>query len=71
MWDQKKKNFFDIHIREEDFQRIKVQLRALGLITTDERRTPGKETYWTLTPYGDNVMTQVAAVRSSRATQTT
>jgi hypothetical protein len=55
----------DLSVRDEDFQKIKIQLRALGLIAKDEQRQPSKgEAYWVLTPYGDAVMTKVAAVRS-------
>ena len=37
-----------------------VQLRALGLFVRDERQRSVRDTstYWTLTPYGDNVMTK-------------
>lgn len=44
--------------RDEEFQRVKLQLKALGLI-----QTVGAA--WTLTPYGDRMLTQVAAIRSS------
>jgi hypothetical protein len=52
------------YVRDEDFQKVKVQFRALGLIAKDERRP--RETYWILTPYGDQLMTQIAAARSIR-----
>lgn len=50
----------------EDFQTVKIQLRALGLITKSEKARSLKDhgTYWTLTPYGDEVMTRVRAIRS-------
>lgn len=53
-----------VEIWPRDFQMIKVQLRALGVIT----RVPGKhdssgQPYWTLTPYGDSLMTRVSAIR--------
>lgn len=52
-------------IKNEDFQTILVQLRALGLITKSEKNRSVKdtETYWTLTPYGDDVMTRLRAIR--------
>lgn len=52
-------------IQAEDFQTIKVQLRALGLITKSEKTRSVKDsgTYWTLTPYGDEVMTRLRAIR--------
>lgn len=54
-------------IKEEDFQTIKVQLRALGLIAKSERTRSVKDvaTYWTLTPYGDNTMTRLRAIKRS------
>lgn len=54
-------------VQDEDFQKIKVQFRALGLIreVRDPTAKHGTPLRWTLTPYGDRLMTQVAAVRSS------
>lgn len=53
------------YIGEDDFQTIKVQLRALGLIAKSEKARSVKDsgTYWTLTPYGDEIMTQLRAIR--------
>lgn len=44
---------------------IKVQLRALGLITKSAKPRSIKDTatYWTLTPYGDESLTRLSAVR--------
>ncbi len=55
------------YIRDEDFQQVKVQLRALGLIqeANGQSTNSGDSALWALTPYGDRVMTQVAAIRSS------
>ena len=52
-------------ILTDDFQTIKVQLRALGLITRSTRVRSVKDsgTYWTLTPYGDSVMTRLRAIQ--------
>jgi hypothetical protein len=52
-------------ISQDDFQTIKVQLRALGLIAKNDKARSVKDsgTYWTLTPYGDEVMTQLRAIR--------
>lgn len=49
----------------EDFQTIKVQLRALGLIAKSGKARSVKDvaTYWTLTPYGDEVMTRLRAIK--------
>lgn len=50
---------------DDDFQTIKIQLRALGLIakSSKARSVKDQETYWTLTPYGDEVMIRLRAVR--------
>lgn len=56
------RNFF---LNHDDFQTVKIQLRALGLITKSEKTRSVKDvdTYWTLTPYGDEVMTRLRAIR--------
>lgn len=64
--DLERMKVFHPDLRDEDFQRVKVQFRALGLITKDERKHLDNQTYWMLTPYGDTLMTQVAAIRSGR-----
>jgi hypothetical protein len=53
-------------IVDEDFQKVKLQLRALGLVRALKEKSleAGDRALWTLTPYGDRVMTQVAALRS-------
>ncbi len=58
-------------VGEKDFQTIKVQLRALGLITKSEKSRSVKdvETYWTLTPYGDEVMTWLCAIRRTETSE--
>lgn len=55
---------FSLH--QEDFQTVKIQLRALGLIAKNDRPRSVKNigTYWTLTPYGDEVMTTLRAIRT-------
>ena len=67
---QKSKQFKDLvlmnfRIDSNDFQTIKIQLRALGLITksTKGRSVKDTATYWTLTLYGDNVMTRLRAIQ--------
>ncbi len=54
----------EFSISDHDFQTIKVQLRALGLITKSQRPRSIKDThtYWTLTPYGDQVLTGLRAI---------
>ena len=53
------------NIEDEFYQTIKVQLRALGLInkSTKNRSVKDTGTYWTLTPYGDNVMNKLRAIK--------
>lgn len=55
----------DFSLNHEDFQTIKVQLRALGLIAKSEKTRSVKDvaTYWTITPYGDEVMTRLRAIK--------
>lgn len=49
----KLKNAQDFEISQESFNMIKVQFRALGLITSGEKKRSksDKQTYWKLTPY--------------------
>lgn len=63
----KLKNARNFAISQESFGLIKVQFRALGLITSGEKKrsTTDKQTYWKLTPYGDYVMTQLLAIKRS------
>lgn len=60
-------SFSTFRISQDDFQTVKVQLRALGLIARSEKTRSVKDagTYWTLTPYGDEVMTQLRAIRKN------
>jgi hypothetical protein len=57
--DKSLRQVFSAYMRDEEFQQVKLQLRALGLV-----RDVGAN--WALTPHGDRVMTQVAAIRSSK-----
>jgi predicted MarR family transcription regulator len=52
-------------LNQDDFQTVKIQLRALGLIIKSDKARSVKDvdTYWTLTPYGDEVMTRLRAIR--------
>lgn len=54
-----------VSIEDEDFGTIIVQLRALGLIRRSDRRhsVSDKGTYWTLSPYGDDHLTTLRAIR--------
>jgi len=52
-------------IMDTDFQTLKIQFRALGYISESlkKRSIHDKGTYWTLTPYGDTIMTRLRAIR--------
>lgn len=65
----KKKRVTAVRVHEEDFQTIKVQLRALKLIQKSEKQRSVKDTnsYWCLTRYGDQVMTNLRAIRKNVA----
>ncbi|GAB4035031.1 hypothetical protein [Spirosoma jeollabukense] len=54
-----------VSIVDTYFQTIKIQLRALGLIiqSVKKRSIHSKDSYWTLTPYGDTVMTRLRAIK--------
>lgn len=59
------KRISNIRLSIESFQTIKIQLRALGLITksTKKRSIKDTSTYWKVTPYGDNVMVKLRALK--------
>ncbi|MFR1052417.1 MAG: DUF4062 domain-containing protein [Lachnospirales bacterium] len=65
--EKKYSRFYDFSIENEEFQNIKIQYKALGLITKSVRNRSVKDTlnYWTLTEYGDYIMTQLIAIRKS------
>lgn len=62
-------NLLEFKVKRDDFQTVKVQLRALGLITksTKNRSVKDTATYWTLTAYGDNQLTRLRAIRRPEA----
>ncbi len=55
----------EFSIKDTDYQTIKIQLRALNLMTESIRKRGVRDTttYWTLTPYGDTVMTRLRAIK--------
>jgi hypothetical protein len=59
----------EIEIKDDNFQTIKVQLLALGLIVKSQRprSVTNTRTYWALKPYGDAVMTRLRAIPTSSA----
>ncbi|WP_236210376.1 DUF4062 domain-containing protein [Metapseudomonas otitidis] len=65
-------NLQSFKVSPDDYLTIKVQLRALGLITQSSKNRSVKDTgtYWTLTPYGDTVMTRLRAIQRTPVTVT-
>ena len=59
------KKIYSFSILDRDFQTIKVQFRALGLIAKSEkqRSVKDREIYWSLTPRGDLMLTQLRAIK--------
>lgn len=57
--------FFNIEVIDKDYQTIIVQFRALGLINKSVKTRSIKDsgTYWSLTAYGDEVMTRLRAIK--------
>jgi hypothetical protein len=53
------------NINSRDFETILLQLRALGLIAMSDRKRSVNDTgtYWTLTPYGDDQLVGLRALR--------
>ena len=67
--DKRGMQVFHPYMRDVDFQKVKLQLRALGLIRElrDKSSDAGNSTVWTLTPFGDRTLRQVTAIRSAKA----
>lgn len=63
--DLKGKILENFEINESDFQTILIQFRALGLIlkSNRQRSVRDKGTYWSLTPYGNEIITNLRAIR--------
>lgn len=53
------------NIVETYFHTLIIQFKALGLIVQSKKNKSVKdtETYWSLTPYGDTIMTQLRAIK--------
>jgi hypothetical protein len=54
---------YRLTLLSEPFDQVKIQLRALGLVTKSDRNrgVNDRNTYWTLTPYGDTYLMQLLA----------
>jgi hypothetical protein len=64
--DIKLRERYHLEVESGDFHNGVVQLRALGLITPSAERRSVKDrgiAYWSLTPYGDNYMNRLVAIR--------
>ena len=63
--DYENRRFKAIIVSDEIFTTIIVQFKALGLISKSTRKRSLKDTktYWSLTPYGDAVMTRLRAIK--------
>jgi hypothetical protein len=61
----KKRDLTSLQIVDSEFQTIKIQFRALGLIERSDKKRSIKDTstYWTLTPYGDFQMIKLRALK--------
>lgn len=59
---------FDFKLDSQDFQTLKVQYKALGLIqqSLKTRSLKDKQPYWTLTRLGDHLMTQLIALPTNK-----
>ena len=65
--DKRGMQVFRPYMRDEEFQKVKLAPGLIGELK-DKSTSGGNSALWTLTPYGDRVMTQVAAIRSSAKT---
>jgi hypothetical protein len=59
------KSIYNAYMRDEGFQKVKLQLRSLGIIGEAGVQGQSGEMQWSLTPYGDHLLSQIAAIRSS------
>jgi hypothetical protein len=50
-------------IYDEDFQTIKIQLVALGIIQKGSRQKDSGQTLWSLTPFGQHYTTALKAIK--------
>lgn len=55
----------EVAVKDRDFQTIKVQLSALGLIEKSRKNRGVRDTglYWSLTPFGESTLNTVRAIR--------
>ncbi|WP_214629726.1 hypothetical protein [Paenibacillus agaridevorans] len=65
----KGKTIEKIWVDESDFQTIIIQFRALALIIKNNRQRSLRDTgtYWSLTPYGDEIITKLRAIKRGKS----
>lgn len=65
---QKYTEFENVTIYDVVFDKIKIQLQALGLIThgTKKRSSADNERYWKLTPFGEKYLIRISAIKSGK-----
>lgn len=65
MPEMKRRSLRNLAILDNDFHTLKIQFRALGLISESvkKRSIHDKGTYWALTPFGDTTMVKLRAIR--------
>jgi hypothetical protein len=65
----KDRELHNFHFQNHDIDTCIVQFRALGLIKESDKKRSVKDTstYWALTPYGDQLMVQLRALKKARA----
>jgi len=58
----------NFHMDNDKFDTILIQFKAIGLIEKSIRKRSIKDTstYWTLTPYGENEMTKLRAIKRGK-----
>ncbi|TLX21553.1 DUF4062 domain-containing protein [Thermomonas fusca] len=63
----KKINYYDSRIADHDYQTIKIQLKALGLVRINYLKTTqgGMALFWSLTANGEATMLELRAIRAT------
>lgn len=62
------KSFYDFNIEDNDFETIKIQFKALGLINIDHLRTTDNKMalFWSLTSKGEALMIELRVIRNNQ-----
>ena len=61
------KSYYDANLDDQDFQTIKIQLKALGFVEFNYRGTTKRGTalFWSLTKSGAKIMIELRTIRKS------